>query len=66
MNKYDIGSRVILPAINEKGNKQPREIGEVIDVQRKHNMYTVEVEAQDPDDDGIREVHEDNIEGLAP
>lgn len=65
MNKYKEGDKVILPAFEEEGNSQPREIGKVLEVERG-KMYVVEVDTEDPDDDGIREVHEDNIEGLAP
>lgn len=60
-NKFNVGDKVRLPAINEPGNEQPEEIGVVQEVETG-GMYIVHVDSTD--DDGIREVHEDDMEAM--
>jgi len=66
--KFKVGDKVVLPATDEPGNEQPEEQGEVIEVEDQllyPGMYIVQVPPQGDDDDGMREVHEDDMQAAA-
>lgn len=66
MKKFSEGERVVLLANEEEGWKT--ETGTVIEVQEK-DMYVVEIDCsfrEDRLDDGIREVHVENMDFLDP
>ncbi len=61
MAQFNVGDRVWLKECPEE--ELPREQATILEVQR-NGMYTIEVEPQDEMDDGLAEIHEDDIEGL--
>lgn len=60
MTKYAVNEAVVLPAF--EGN--PEVNGTVLAVEDGNGMYVVQVQAEDDSDDGIREVHEDQMRGM--
>lgn len=62
--KYLAGTRVWLKEFKDEEVSNPREQAIIVTAQGGNLMYTVRVRPEDELDDGIREVPEDQIEGL--
>lgn len=60
MTKFKAGEHVVLPEFED----EPRQNAVVLYVEEGNGMYVVQVEPEEEGDDGIREVHEDQMEKL--